>query len=114
MGCAKIGKAEWAEDPRFVNNPMRVRHRDELLKLLNSVFRERETKEWLERLTGVVACGPINGIDDVMNDEHVKARGMVHEMKVESSPPVGTKDKVHEKEKKIEDEEKEEGSISLL
>ena len=49
-----------------------------------------------------------------MNDEHVKARGMVHEMKVESSPPVGTKDKVHEKEKKIEDEEKEEGSISLL
>ncbi|MEB2325130.1 MAG: CoA transferase, partial [Sorangiineae bacterium] len=38
------------DDPRFARNDRRLEHRDELMPILERVFRTRATAAWLERL----------------------------------------------------------------
>jgi crotonobetainyl-CoA:carnitine CoA-transferase CaiB-like acyl-CoA transferase len=64
--CEVVGRAEWADDPRFVTNEDRVRHRDELIPLLEDAFAARPADEWLAALEAVaVPCAPIRTIDEV-------------------------------------------------
>jgi formyl-CoA transferase len=73
--CAAAGCAELCEDARFATNPQRVRHRDTLVPLLNVILKTRSKADWIERLeAATVPCGPINGIDEVFENEQVKAR----------------------------------------
>jgi crotonobetainyl-CoA:carnitine CoA-transferase CaiB-like acyl-CoA transferase len=65
-----------ATDVRFSTNPQRVAHRDELCVLIGERLRATGRSEWLERLEGVgVPCGPVNDLDAVFADPHVRARG---------------------------------------
>jgi formyl-CoA transferase len=79
--CQKAGLVEWADDTRFKTNADRVRNRGELIPLLDDLFRQFEIKHWLSIL-GIlgVPCGPINTIDQVMDDPQVLARQMVVEV----------------------------------
>jgi crotonobetainyl-CoA:carnitine CoA-transferase CaiB-like acyl-CoA transferase len=64
--CQVIGRPELAADPRFAANADRVRHRDELVPILASVFAERPAAEWLERLdAAAVPCAPVRRLDEV-------------------------------------------------
>jgi crotonobetainyl-CoA:carnitine CoA-transferase CaiB-like acyl-CoA transferase len=75
--CEVAGRRELANDPRFASNAMRVKHREELGRLLGEVFRARTMREWLDALErGGVPCGPINTIAEVFADPQVQARGM--------------------------------------
>ncbi len=79
--CLKAGKVEWAEDDRFKINADRVRNRGELIPLLDDLFAQSEIEQWLSILGSLgVPCGPINSIDQVMNDPQVRAREMVVEV----------------------------------
>lgn len=79
--CAAFGRQEWASDARFVSNPQRVRHRDELVVLLHTVTVTRTTNEWVALLEERgVPCGPINRMDQVFADPHVQSRAMRMEM----------------------------------
>jgi crotonobetainyl-CoA:carnitine CoA-transferase CaiB-like acyl-CoA transferase len=61
--CTVLGHPEWAADPRFDSNPVRVAHRDALRELLTSVLRQRSAEQWHESLTRAgVPCGPINTV----------------------------------------------------
>ncbi|MFL5695388.1 MAG: CaiB/BaiF CoA transferase family protein [Ktedonobacteraceae bacterium] len=78
--CRLLGREELATDPRFATNPLRVRNRDELIPVLQEVFLERETEEWLEKLRAVgIPCGPINTVSQVYTDEQLRARGFIWE-----------------------------------
>jgi glutaryl-CoA transferase len=79
--CQKAGRMEWADDARFKTNADRVRNRDELIPLLDDLFGQFEIEHWLSIL-GIlgVPCGPINSIDQVMDDPQVRARQMVVEV----------------------------------
>ncbi|MFL5662717.1 MAG: CaiB/BaiF CoA transferase family protein [Ktedonobacteraceae bacterium] len=78
--CRLLGREELATDPRFATNPLRVRNRDELIPVLQEVFLERETDEWLEKLRAVgIPCGPINTVSQVYTDEQLRARGFIWE-----------------------------------
>ncbi len=90
VGCAKekffhrlveaIGQPELAEDPRFAHFAARTENRDELLALLEGLFREQPAEHWLELLTNAgVPCGPINDVAQAMEDPQTEARGMVVE-----------------------------------
>jgi crotonobetainyl-CoA:carnitine CoA-transferase CaiB-like acyl-CoA transferase len=58
--CEVVGRAELAEDPRFTTNEARVRHRDELIPLLEEAFGGRTADEWLGGLeAAAVPCAPI-------------------------------------------------------
>jgi crotonobetainyl-CoA:carnitine CoA-transferase CaiB-like acyl-CoA transferase len=76
--CAVAGHPELATDPRFARNQGRVRHRDELVPLLQDIMRTRNKAAWLEALEAAkVPCGAINNIAEVFADPQVLARGMV-------------------------------------
>ncbi len=75
--CEAAGHAEWAADPRFATNTLRVRHREVLIPQMEEVTRTRTTAEWIALLEDkAVPCGPINDIGQAFEDEQVKARGL--------------------------------------
>jgi crotonobetainyl-CoA:carnitine CoA-transferase CaiB-like acyl-CoA transferase len=72
-----MGLPELGRDPRFASFPDRLRHKDELIPLLEERFRTRSTVEWLERLRGHVPCAPVNNVRQALADEQVRARDMI-------------------------------------
>lgn len=79
--CRTAGRPEWATDERFVTNPQRVKHREELIALIRAVTLSRTTDEWVAVMEAAgVPCGPINSLDKVFADPQVVARGMRIEM----------------------------------
>jgi formyl-CoA transferase len=78
MFCEKAGRKEWAEDIRFISNSDRVKNRTDLIPLLDQLFAQYDISHWLSLLETIgVPCGPINSIDQVMEDPQVRAREMV-------------------------------------
>ncbi|MBI4445804.1 MAG: CoA transferase [Acidobacteria bacterium] len=76
--CRAIGRTDLAEDSRFVRNDSRLAHRKELMEVLAELFRHESTSEWLARLEKEgVPCGPVNKVDQVLNDPQTKARHML-------------------------------------
>ena len=75
--CKVLGQPELAQDPRFVTNRQRVKYREQLILLLEPLFRQKTTTEWRALLAAEqVPCGPINSIDQVFRDPQVLSRGM--------------------------------------
>ena len=71
------GASHLADDQRFLTNPLRVQHRDELVPLLAEMVVKKTRAQWIELLEAAgVPCGPINGLGDVFNDPQVVARGL--------------------------------------
>jgi crotonobetainyl-CoA:carnitine CoA-transferase CaiB-like acyl-CoA transferase len=61
--CGAIERPELAEDARFATNAERVRHRDELVPLLEEVFAARPAAEWVARLDAAgVPAGEVRGV----------------------------------------------------
>ncbi|RQU90584.1 CoA transferase [Burkholderia cepacia] len=74
--CEVAGIDALASDERFATNPMRIRHRVELCELVDKALRSKHRVTWLQELEAVgVPCGPVNNLEDVFADPHVKARG---------------------------------------
>ncbi|UTY55994.1 CaiB/BaiF CoA-transferase family protein [Massilia sp. erpn] len=74
------GRAELADDPRFVTNPLRVQNRDVLVPILAEMVKTKTRDEWISQLEEVgVPCGPINDLHDVFQNPQVQARGIVTE-----------------------------------
>ncbi len=48
--CDALGLRKLRDDPRFATNAARVKHRAELLPLLEACFRERSAEDWERRL----------------------------------------------------------------
>lgn len=77
--CEVAHRPELALDPRFSTNAERVRHRDVLTPLLETIFKTRRKSEWLSALEAVkVPCGPINNLAEVFADPQIHARAMVN------------------------------------
>ncbi len=75
--CRILDCPELANDPRFVTNAARVRHRAVLSEKLESLLARRRSDEWLTRLQAVgISCSPINTLDKVFSDPQVQNRGM--------------------------------------
>jgi crotonobetainyl-CoA:carnitine CoA-transferase CaiB-like acyl-CoA transferase len=79
--CALLGLPELSVDQRFLTNPLRVAHRDDLVPLLEAAFAADTMEAWVRKLTEAgVPCGPLYDIPQVFKDPHVKARGVRVEM----------------------------------
>jgi crotonobetainyl-CoA:carnitine CoA-transferase CaiB-like acyl-CoA transferase len=64
--CEVLGHPEWADDPRFITNEERVRHREDLIDLLDEAFASKTAAEWIDALEGAaVPCALIRAIDEV-------------------------------------------------
>jgi crotonobetainyl-CoA:carnitine CoA-transferase CaiB-like acyl-CoA transferase len=64
--CEVVGRPDLADDPRFATNQERVRHRGELIPMLEEAFATRPADEWIAALeAAAVPCAPIRSIDEV-------------------------------------------------
>lgn len=89
IGCAK--EKFWQRlvqvlgDPRllgerFASFAMRAANKDELIPLLEQLFKARDTEDWLEALMSAqIPCGPVNDLPNALTDPQVEARQMVVE-----------------------------------
>jgi crotonobetainyl-CoA:carnitine CoA-transferase CaiB-like acyl-CoA transferase len=65
-------------DARFTNNPLRIKHRAELIALLQGRFDAELRGTWLERFANAgVPAAPINTTPEALRDPQTLARGMV-------------------------------------
>jgi crotonobetainyl-CoA:carnitine CoA-transferase CaiB-like acyl-CoA transferase len=79
--CEAAGCQPLAQDARFATNARRVENRAQLNPLLNDIFRQRSTRDWVEALEAAgVPNGPINNIKQVFEEPQVVARGMKIEL----------------------------------
>ena len=80
--CGVLGITDTLmNDPRFATNPARLQHRQQLVTLLEPIFLQRDADEWVRALeTAEVPAGPINHVDETLNDPHVLARHMIVEL----------------------------------
>jgi crotonobetainyl-CoA:carnitine CoA-transferase CaiB-like acyl-CoA transferase len=75
MSLPEVGR-----DERFATFGDRLAHKDALLPILEARFAERTTDDWLARLRGRVPCAPVNTLAQALEDEQVRARGMIVEV----------------------------------
>ncbi len=86
--CKVVGKAEWANDPRFETNPKRVENREQLLPLVIELLAQKPCAEWMELFVAAsVPCGPVNNMERLMADPQVHHRKMIEEV---PHPTIGT------------------------
>jgi crotonobetainyl-CoA:carnitine CoA-transferase CaiB-like acyl-CoA transferase len=73
--CELIGRPDLAEDPRFATMAARNEHRDELLPVLDALFRERTVEEWLELLLAAgIPASRVNTVEQALEDPQTIAR----------------------------------------
>jgi len=76
--AAVAGHPEWITDPRFVDNPARVAHQQELYGLLDDIMQTRDTAYWMERLEAAgIPCSPVQSIAQMMNHPQTAALGLL-------------------------------------
>lgn len=75
--CKFLNMPELAEDERFKTNPKRVENRKELIPILQSNFIKETSSYWQEKCReNNIPCGPIQNLQEVVNDPHLNERGM--------------------------------------
>jgi crotonobetainyl-CoA:carnitine CoA-transferase CaiB-like acyl-CoA transferase len=75
--CLAVERPAWADDPRFAANGDRVRHRTELVALLQDLFATRPARAWMDLCQSAgIPAAPINTVDQVFQDPQVLARGL--------------------------------------
>jgi len=89
--CEAAAHPEWAADPRFASNTLRVKNREALIPLMQAVTRTRSTAQWIALLEKkAVPCGPINDLGQAFDDAQVKARGLVVKQDLDSATSAQT------------------------
>lgn len=76
--CKAVRLEDLIEDPRFATNQGRLRHREELEKIIVERLRERPRDEWVEILLKAgVPCGAVNTIKEVIEHPQTRHRRIV-------------------------------------
>ena len=69
---------ELADDPRFADNPARMRHLDDLVAAVSPLFRTRTRADWISRLEAhQVPTAPVLNIAEALRHPQMTARRMV-------------------------------------
>jgi crotonobetainyl-CoA:carnitine CoA-transferase CaiB-like acyl-CoA transferase len=70
--CGAIGRPDLAADERFLTNPGRVEHRDELVAELAKAFASRSADDWIGRLDAAgVPVGKVQGVREALEEAEI-------------------------------------------
>lgn len=79
--CDTLDLIHLKDDPRFATNPDRIRHRDELIAILDKIFVTQSANYWLERFRQAdIPSGPINTIAETLAHPQHRARNFIVEL----------------------------------
>ena len=85
--CKLVQREDLIQDPRFVTNGDRTKNYEQLKPILDEIFIEKTTDQWLDELNQAgIPCSPINSVDKLFTDPQVEARNMLVEVE---QPKVG-------------------------
>ena len=83
------GHPEWTSDARFSSNAARVAHREDMVRLVADIIRQKPAAEWLDQLEAAgIPAGPINSIGQALTDVQAQHRQMVRT--IAGTPLVGS------------------------
>jgi crotonobetainyl-CoA:carnitine CoA-transferase CaiB-like acyl-CoA transferase len=77
--CDRVGRPEWAEDPRFHRFKDRLDNRELVNSLLDEALSARTTADWLEHFAGQVPAAPVNDLKQALDNPFVAERGRIAE-----------------------------------
>jgi CoA:oxalate CoA-transferase len=76
--CDVVGSPGLSKDARFKTNALRTENQAALAQLLGEQFAKKPAEHWLNAFDDAgVPTGPINKVDQVLADPHVRSRNMV-------------------------------------
>lgn len=79
--CTLINRQDLIEDERFKDNSLRVKHRDEIVNIISEIIVTKTKKEWAEIFKNAsFPNGPVNTMQEVFEDKHVKEIELVKEL----------------------------------
>jgi crotonobetainyl-CoA:carnitine CoA-transferase CaiB-like acyl-CoA transferase len=75
--CGVLGAPELSKDPKYIDNKARLANRTEIVDKISALTAKFKMQDLADKLEAVgVPAGPINTLDQVFADPHVKHRGM--------------------------------------
>jgi succinate--hydroxymethylglutarate CoA-transferase len=77
--CERLGRPEWAEDPRFRSFKDRLANRELVNNLLDEALSARTTTEWLAHFAGQVPAAPVNDLRQALDNPFVAERSRIAE-----------------------------------
>jgi crotonobetainyl-CoA:carnitine CoA-transferase CaiB-like acyl-CoA transferase len=90
--CEAVGRPDMGTDPRFANNVGRREARQEIVQEIQAMLIQRPRSHWLSTFAKArIPAGPINRLDEVVNDPMLIERGLLFSAKRDgaSVPQVG-------------------------
>ena len=75
--CFILGLEELATDDRFNTGEKRTQNHGVLEPILTEALKKQTTQHWIEVLEGIAVSGPINNLEDMIEDPHIKARNSI-------------------------------------
>ena len=76
--CQALNRPELVNDGDFLSNDLRTQHHKRLKQELEKTLIGNTAEYWLDLLINTgIPCGPINNIEQVINDEHINHRNMI-------------------------------------
>ena len=75
--CKVAGKEEWIEDEKYRDVDSRLANYDSFLSDMNVLMQTRSVQEWMALFDeNNIMAGPVNNIEQVVNDPHIQQREM--------------------------------------
>ncbi len=79
--CKILGVEHLVKDPKFSTNDQRRENKEELLSILERIFSEKTSAEWLKLAAEEgIPSAPVNTVDKVLSDSQLLARNMLVEV----------------------------------
>ena len=75
--CFILGLEELATDDRFNTGEKRTQNHGVLEPILTKALKKQTTQHWIDVLDGIAVSGPINNLEDMIEDPHIKARNSI-------------------------------------
>lgn len=76
-------------NPAFLQQPVRYAAKAEIEAIINAKLKTESTIYWLEKLQAArIPCGPVNNLEQALNDTQIQARDMVVEVTLASGKKV--------------------------
>lgn len=73
----KIGRPDWATDPRYASFKARLANREVLTQELDAILSVRTTAGWLEIFAGAVPAAPVYDVAQALDSRFVRETGRV-------------------------------------
>ncbi|MBW2148287.1 MAG: CoA transferase [Deltaproteobacteria bacterium] len=79
--CRLVNRPDLLEDHRFRTREGRTQNHAELEPILVEILRSRTAAQWLHDMEAAgIICSPVNDIQQVVEDQQIRSRGMIAEV----------------------------------